>query len=486
MENYKTLQTEITEVKYLSTENTYRYRPIMRFFFRKFEQSSNWLYKEEVYEELKDKISDYTIEDLERDLSVLVDNKSLTTVQDVKNIQTLDDFKNKKFRYQITDYGVEIERLTIQLEELEVHVASLSPKRFEVLKDLIGELLDINGMSYTDFNELWKRIISEFKDLNQNYQDFLKKFQESKTEELLESVVFLEYKNKMIIYLQDFIRGYLTNGFKIRDIILSLDEDIDEKIVSKLEENQRNEFNLNLDFNYSKFNDLNRGRWTSIKRWFTQVNGMSEGDRLLEVTNQIITQITKCAANLIELHGNMITRKEEYKHLANLFDRISNINDAHKLSSTVFGVSSVVHFKGLSNLATDSLVSSYEVEPTLIDVEPVDKRMKIEKTRVIVEDKSSLKKRIIEEENRRVNREKEILLKFVNQGKVELLNEVSLEKEELDYILNLISRANNGECRENILGLSYKIEELDGKCQIVSEEGVFFMNAIRIKFDEVK
>ena len=36
MENFKTLQKEITETKYLSTENTYRYRPIMRFFFRLF------------------------------------------------------------------------------------------------------------------------------------------------------------------------------------------------------------------------------------------------------------------------------------------------------------------------------------------------------------------------------------------------------------------------------------------------------------------
>lgn len=75
-----------------------------------------------------------------------MDNKSLTTVQDVKNIQTLDDFKNKKFRYQITDYGVEIERLTIVLEELEVHVVSLSPKRFEVLRGLINELVNIDNM----------------------------------------------------------------------------------------------------------------------------------------------------------------------------------------------------------------------------------------------------------------------------------------------------------------------------------------------------
>ena len=32
MDNFEVLQKAITETKYLSQENTYRYRPIMRFF----------------------------------------------------------------------------------------------------------------------------------------------------------------------------------------------------------------------------------------------------------------------------------------------------------------------------------------------------------------------------------------------------------------------------------------------------------------------
>ena len=71
MDNLNNLQKEITEIKYLATENTYRYRPIMRFFYHKYEQAQNWLYKEEIYENLKDKILDYTIYDLERDLKTL-------------------------------------------------------------------------------------------------------------------------------------------------------------------------------------------------------------------------------------------------------------------------------------------------------------------------------------------------------------------------------------------------------------------------------
>ena len=39
----------------------------------------------------------------------------------------IEEFKNKKFRYQMSEYSVEIERLVIRLENLFVEGASLEP-----------------------------------------------------------------------------------------------------------------------------------------------------------------------------------------------------------------------------------------------------------------------------------------------------------------------------------------------------------------------
>lgn len=115
MKDINGLQKSITETKYLATDNTYRYRPIMRFFYHKYEEAINWLYKEDIYPYMKDLIPDYSMEELERDLTTLVDNMSLVTYQDYKNIQSLAEFKNRKLRYQMTDYAIEIERMTIRL-----------------------------------------------------------------------------------------------------------------------------------------------------------------------------------------------------------------------------------------------------------------------------------------------------------------------------------------------------------------------------------
>lgn len=44
---------QITETKYLTAENAWRYRTILRYFYLQYQKMKYWMYKEEVYEELK-------------------------------------------------------------------------------------------------------------------------------------------------------------------------------------------------------------------------------------------------------------------------------------------------------------------------------------------------------------------------------------------------------------------------------------------------
>ena len=137
MQVYEKLTKEITETKYLSTENSYRYRPIMRCFFRNYEELNYWMYKEDIYNELKDNdiFVDYTIEDCERDLENLYVWGNLAKSQDTKSASTIEEFKNKKSRYQLTETATIIERLTINLEELEIKTSSLEPTLFDRLRN---------------------------------------------------------------------------------------------------------------------------------------------------------------------------------------------------------------------------------------------------------------------------------------------------------------------------------------------------------------
>ena len=100
------------------------------------EKLKYWLYQEEVYEEMIQDpfFADYRMEQCQQDLMMLTEWKNLNTIQDTKKVASIEEFKNKKYRYQMTEYSVEIERLVIRLENLFIEGASFEPTLLERIR----------------------------------------------------------------------------------------------------------------------------------------------------------------------------------------------------------------------------------------------------------------------------------------------------------------------------------------------------------------
>lgn len=100
MEVNETMSKQITETAYLTTENTKRYRPILRYFYEQYERINYMLYKEDVWNELQGKpnFENYTIEMCKNDLAGLVNLWNLTALQDTNNVLTVEEFKHRKYR----------------------------------------------------------------------------------------------------------------------------------------------------------------------------------------------------------------------------------------------------------------------------------------------------------------------------------------------------------------------------------------------------
>ena len=142
----------LTEAKYLNADNVSRYRCIMRIFFKHYEKLKYWLYQEEVYEEMiQDPLfADYRLEQCQQDLTMLTEWKNLNTIQDTKKVASIEEFKNKKYRYQMTEYSVEIERLVIRLENLFIEGASLEPTLLERIRRSVEHFPDMAGKDKID------------------------------------------------------------------------------------------------------------------------------------------------------------------------------------------------------------------------------------------------------------------------------------------------------------------------------------------------
>ena len=158
----------IQETIYLSAGNAPQYRRIMRIFFTEYEKMHFQLYKEDVLDLLREypEFSDYSMEQLKSDLEALVGWKNLTPIQDPKRVYTIAEYKNKQYRYTMSEYAVEIERMTVKLENLFMDSGNLSMNYFVRIENALHEIEQIDRQELKAVNEWWSNLQEDFKRLN--------------------------------------------------------------------------------------------------------------------------------------------------------------------------------------------------------------------------------------------------------------------------------------------------------------------------------
>ena len=196
------LTKALTEAKYLNADNVSRYRCIMRIFFENYEKLKYWLYQEEIYDQMKEDpfFADYRIEQCQQDLAMLVEWKNLNTIQDTRKVASIEEFKNKKYRYQMSEYSVEIERLVLRLENLFVEGSSLEPTLLERIRRNVNRFEEMSkeGIDTDTVYTWWNDLNNDFIRLNQNYKDYMRDLNSVKAEEMMHTREFLVFKDRLV------------------------------------------------------------------------------------------------------------------------------------------------------------------------------------------------------------------------------------------------------------------------------------------------
>ena len=481
MEVNEKLTKQITEVKYLCVENTERYRPIMRYFFKQYEKLEYWLYKEDVYNALKDSISEYTIELCEQDLLRLTEWGNLSNIQDTSNVKTVDEFKNRKYRYQLSEYSIEIERMVMRLETLKVETASLEPKLFEKLRLLLSKITGLSDLQ--EINECYEDLNETFTKLNNNYKDFLKMFNEAKSEELMKSEQFLIYKDRVIEYLKNFISGFQINEIKIKKILSDFPSDFEDKLINNLITYRKMQPILEPNFDFDYLEEILRGKWQSIMKWFSNNKyEESETERLKRAINNIISKITKYVISIIEAN-NSVNRMEEYKHILYLFLNTNSLEEIEEYVPVIFGISKVKHFTNI-DMESDFSLKPKDAIPTFIELKSHSRLIKEKTTKTAVLDKTFEKEAQLKEILKQKERERELLKKYISNGYIIIKNLSTIEKFERRFILSLITKGIHKDIVKNSeYGVSYKVEIMDdSEVFLKSIDGILTMSNIKITF----
>ena len=482
----------LTETKYLNADNVSRYRCIMRIFFEHYEKLKYWLYQEEVYEEMIQNpfFADYRPEQCQQDLSMLTEWKNLNTIQDTKKVASIEEFKNKKYRYQMSEYSVEIERLVIRLENLFVEGASLEPTLLERIRRNIGRFPEMEGKEKNEVYTWWTDLNNDFVRLNQNYQDYIRDLNSVRAEEMMHTKEFLVFKDRLIEYLRSFIKGLQRNVGVIEESLRLLDEEIKNHVFEKVVDYELSIPRMDVEVSKEMIEQKIQGRFQSIYDWFVGSEGKeNEAGKLFDATNDIIRRITRYAAQLSEKNALGANRKEEYRKVAELFLRCQDVEEAHKMSAMVFGMECPQHLAGELIRETDSMnIGVYEEQPLEIGLRPRVRTYREKSRRSAIrgsaEQKQETRRRMLEKQKE----EMEKLRKLEKDGKIDFADLPVLEPRIREILLKWISdamesadfSARTDDGRRYFLDRSYAEE----KCVVYCEDGNFTMPKMSIVFQE--
>lgn len=362
----------VPEASYLTAENAWRYRAIMRTFYLESQKAHIRLNKTELLALLRadGHFAEYTAEQLEQDLNALCSWRNLVPIQDPHRPTSIAEYKNKQFSYSMSQTATEIERMTISLENLDLRTAILSSQLFERILDTLERMTERTGADARTLNQLWDQLQRDFRQLTNRYQDYLRDFYSSHARHILQTTEFLPYKDKVVRYLQEFVLELQRYAEKIRRMLLGLPPEQVETMLQQvyamqLQEGEGRLIQRSEDYPRQLREEI-YGFWQGFYRWFVPGESrQSDSEHVLELANDIIQRILMNAELILQTHSGGANRKVEYKKFLELFAACPTLADGRRLSGMVFGAQRAVHLTGIEPEDLYETGSCYDGQPFL-------------------------------------------------------------------------------------------------------------------------
>ena len=478
---------QIKEATYLSAPKSVVYRRIMNIFFKEYEKMKFYLYKEDIYNEIKkfSNFDNYTIEDLKTDLDALVEWNNLSAIQDTKKVYTISEYKNREFRYSMSERAVILERAAIMIDNLHLETGNLSTNYILRIQDSLEQIKRISEHeeNVDKINELWKLLQEDFKKLNQNYQDYLRDFYIQKPEFYGEIMEFISYKQKFVSILKNFVRELQTNSRRLEKTIENIKEKMENKILFLIikAEIENQEMNLNKIFLTPEelkesVEENIKGKWESLKNWFiSSEERKSECRQVLDITGEIIRKILQDAFFRTQKQSWGINKKEEYKKILKMFSECEDIKEAHKLSARVFGIQNIRHYVTEISKGTESIEESiYDEKCGEYKLESHNRVYKPKLEKSGFENRDDIKEKFRLEYKEKLEENKKMIKKYLSSGKLDISKiEGEVSSDFRKFILNMISAANLSENKMSTTeyGQKYKMVQLEERFVLKCEDG---------------
>ncbi len=280
-------------------------------------------------------------------LQQLVEWGNLESHPDTSEVATVEDFWRVRNLYQMSIAGESAEQ-AIALFEQSIHQpGQLQSAALDEIQRYLLRISEISAGSEADDRELadvFTLLRERFDELTTQAQRFMGGIQRRIDLQSLDVESFLTYKQRLIDYLERFLRELVMATHQISSRIRGIDRDA---VVELLHRVADRELVDRLDVSDIE-RDLNRkmwtARWEGLCAWFIGTPARrSQADELRSAARSAIPSLIATVTGINERRAGHSDRASDFTALALWFAETKDDADAHRLWRSAFAMHSCRH-----------------------------------------------------------------------------------------------------------------------------------------------
>ncbi|MGH3626452.1 MAG: TIGR02677 family protein, partial [Sciscionella sp.] len=334
-----------------------QYRAVMLIFVRAKRRFSVHLRPEDVH----DAMDGVELAALADTLQRLVEWGNLRADPDTSRVTTVEDFHRARYLYQLTDRGEAVEVAVAAFDEALGRRGSLQAVALVDIATQLRALREYQSDPDPAKVHLALRIlVDRFTDLAGNAQAFMGSLQRTIDLHDVDIEVFRAYKDRLIEYLERFIKDLISTGSEIALLI----EEIEHAGVDRLldlaagREAEDAAPGGDADTDDPRAREFAIGRvrwqerWRGFRGWFrSEGQHPSQAMLLRSQARSAIPALLRVVATLNERRSGRSDRSADFRALARWFAQAPEPADTHRLWRAAFGLSSARHLSTTDELA---------------------------------------------------------------------------------------------------------------------------------------
>ena len=276
---------------------------------------------------------------------------------DTARVTTVEDFHRARFLYQLSRHGAAAEQALSTYDEALGRRGALQAVALADITTHLRALLELareDEPDHTKVHLLLRALVDRFTGLADNAQAFMGSLQRSIDLHDADTDAFLAYKDRLIDYLERFIKDLVTTGAEIAALIKDIEGTGVDRLLATAAQREAEDAAPGAGDGdgaedprlaaFERGHALWLQRWRGFRQWFvSEPQHPSQGKLLRSQARAAIPQLLQVVSTLNERRAGRSDRSADFRTLARWFATAPDDESMHRLWRAAFGLHSARH-----------------------------------------------------------------------------------------------------------------------------------------------